>query len=190
MATPEPDYELVGEYEAFELRRYEPYVVAEVTVKGKFSRAGNKAFRPLFRFISGNNQSREKIPMTAPVTQASGQEIPMTAPVTQQTAPGTPDVHRIGFVMPSGMRLADTPLPKDERVVHREEPERVMAVIRYSGTWSEKRFARHQDELLAALGAAGLAAVGDPVWARYNGPMTPWFVRRNEIMVEVDPTGL
>jgi hypothetical protein len=30
-----------------------------------------------------------------------------------------------------------------------------------------------------------VATEGEPVWARYNGPMTPWFLRRNEIWLAV-----
>ncbi|MCW8926242.1 MAG: heme-binding protein [Xanthomonadales bacterium] len=30
-------------------------------------------------------------------------------------------------------------------------------------------------------------ATGDPVWARYNAPFTPWFMRRNEILIPIAP---
>lgn len=188
VAVDEPAYRVLQSNDAFELRRYAPYVVAEIAVEGSFKGAGMKAFRPLARFIGGNNEGRQKIEMTAPVTQRRatpprGQAIPMTAPVTQE--PDGEGRHRVGFVMPEDMTLETTPVPKDPRITLREVPERLLAVARYSGTWSEKRYARQEAELLAALESAGLTPVSDPVWARYNGPMTPWFLRRNEIMVEV-----
>ncbi len=34
---------------------------------------------------------------------------------------------------------------------------------------------------------AGLRAVGEPVWARYDPPFKPWFLRTNEILIEVAP---
>jgi hypothetical protein len=27
--------------------------------------------------------------------------------------------------------------------------------------------------------------VEDPIWARYNPPFTPWFLRRNEILIPI-----
>ncbi len=182
-AVEEPVYTVLAERDGFELRRYSGYVVAEVEVEGTFQRAGNLAFRPLFDFISGNNSQRQSIEMTAPVTQSRGQKIPMTAPVTQ--APGANGRHRVGFVMPAGMTLETTPLPRDDRVTLREVPEHTMAVLRYGGTWSAERYAKIEAALLAIVREEGLEVIGEPVWARYNGPMTPWFMRRNEVMVEV-----
>ncbi len=45
----------------------------------------------------------------------------------------------------------------------------------------EKRTA----QLLAALKPAGLTMVGDPRYARFDPPWTPWFLRRNEVVVPV-----
>ena len=64
-------------------------------------------------------------------------------------------------------------------------PARTMAVRRYSGTWSEANYDEHRAALFGALDKAGVTTIGPPVWARYNAPMTPWFMRRNEVMVEV-----
>lgn len=182
-AVAEPAYTLLLERDGFELRRYSGYVVAEVEVEGSFQRAGNRAFRPLFDFISGHNSERQSIEMTAPVTQSRGQKIPMTAPVTQ--AAGSEGRHRVGFVMPAGMTLETTPLPRDPQVQLREVPEHTMAVLRYGGTWSAERYRKIEGELMALVREEGLEVIGEPVWARYNGPMTPWFMRRNEVMVEV-----
>jgi hypothetical protein len=59
------------------------------------------------------------------------------------------------------------------------------AVIRYSGTWSQANYDEHLGKLKAAMATAGIATEGEPVLARYNGPMTPWFLRRNEIWLAV-----
>jgi len=189
MATPapaveEPQYEVVRALgERVELRRYAPYVVAEVVLEAQGTDAGSQAFPILAGYIFGKNKGERKMAMTAPVTQtAAPMKMAMTAPVTQQAAPGGT---RVQFVLPSDVTLATAPEPLDTRVRLREEPASTWAVIRYSGTWSQARF----DEQLAALrstaAAAGLATAGEPVWARYNGPMTPWFMRRNEIWLAV-----
>ena len=78
MATEEAPYTVIKTDGIFELREYAPQVLAEIMVDGELEGAGNKAFRPLFRYISGDNQSQTKIAMTAPVSQEQqGEEIAM-----------------------------------------------------------------------------------------------------------------
>ncbi len=92
--------------------------------------------------------------------------------------------------MPSGYTLETLPRPTDSRVRLRRIDARVMAARTYSGTWSEARYREHERALLQAVRAAGLQPVGLPVFARYNSPFTLWFLRRNEVLVEVAPEGL
>jgi hypothetical protein len=91
-------------------------------------------------------------------------------------------------MMPAAYSLETLPQPSDPRVVLRRVPARRVAALRYSGTWSEKSYLRHKAELESWVAQRGLRAVGDVVWARYNPPFAPWFVRRNEILVEVQAT--
>ncbi len=187
-AYEQPKYEVVKKYDGFELRRYAPYVVAETVVSGSFDEAGNTAFRILFRYISGGNVRKTGIPMTAPVQQSpagAGEKIPMTAPVEMTPDGKTAGAYVISFVMPSAYTLDTLPVPADPRVKLREVKSRLVAARRYSGTWSEKRYRDNETALLEAVRAAGLAIVGDPIFARYNSPFTPWFLRRNEVLVEV-----
>ena len=55
LAYEQPKYDVIEKYDKFELRQYAPYVVAETVVSGSFDEAGNKAFRILFQYISGDN---------------------------------------------------------------------------------------------------------------------------------------
>jgi hypothetical protein len=108
----------------------------------------------------------------------------MTAPVTQTAAPGG---FRVQFVLPKGVTSASAPEPVDARVSLRDmEPSRV-AVIRYSGFWSDANYKQHLEELQAALRKAELVPVGEAVYSRYNAPFTPWFLRRNEIWLHLAP---
>jgi hypothetical protein len=102
----------------------------------------------------------------------------MTAPVTQAA---TSTGFIVQFVLPKTVTLATAPVPLDDRVQLREVPPARVAVIRYSGFWTDANYERHRAQLEAALTAAGLAASGPPVYSRYNPPFTPWFLRRNEI---------
>ncbi len=179
-AIKEPTYDVVRQIgEQIELRRYAAYVVAEVVLDATAADAGNQAFPILAGYIFGKNKGQRKLEMTAPVTQsAEPVTLEMTAPVTQGAVAGG---IRVQFVLPKGVTLATAPEPLDPRVRLREEPPALRAAIRYSGTWSQANYDEHLGKLQTALAAADLATEGQPVLARYNGPMTPWFMRRNEI---------
>lgn len=184
MAYDEPDYAVVTEYERFEVRRYEPFVIAEVEVRAPFAEAGSKAFRTLFRYIAGANRANSKIQMTTPVLQQPGEQVAMTTPVIQRTGTDA-ESHRVSFVLPFQYDLDSAPIPTNPDVSLRRVDGRVVAARRYSGTWSAQRYRRHESALLEALEAAGYTPAAAPEWARYNGPMTPWFMRRNEVLVEI-----
>ena len=184
MAIEEAAYKVLKKDNRFEIRDYAPHILAETVVEGDFEEAGNKAFRRLFRYISGDNRSREKVAMTAPVSQKPmGQKIQMTAPVGQRNVQ---DRWAVSFMMPASYTLETLPTPEDPKVTLRQVPARRMAAVRYSGFWSEKNYLRYKLELESWIHEKGLTIVGDPLWARYNAPFTPWFLRRNEILIPVD----
>jgi hypothetical protein len=183
MATEEAAYTVVRTDGAFEIRDYAPHVVAETLVEGTLEEAGNTAFDKLFRYISGGNRSREKLAMTAPVSQQpKGEKIAMTAPVAQQRVQ---ERWAVSFMMPATYTLETLPAPEDPQVTLRQVPARRIAAVRYSGSWSEKGYLRHKSELESWMRAKGLASAGEPQWARYNSPFSLWFLRRNEILIPV-----
>jgi len=163
MAIEEPDYVVLATAGDVEFRQYDPYIVAEVTIGG--DSADNRAFRILAAYIFGENTAGEKMAMTAPV-ETRGEE------------------H--AFVMERKYTMDSLPKPIDERIQLRHKPPRIVAVRKFSGRWSEQNFGKHQLALLEDLAALGIAASGEPELARYNSPFTPWFLRRNEIIVPVD----
>ena len=187
MAIEEATYTVVENDGEFEIRDYAPHVLAETVVAGAFDRAGNEAFRRLFRYISGDNQSRHKVAMTAPVSQGpKGEKIEMTTPVGQQPAE---DRWVVSFTMPASYALETLPEPGDSQVTLRQVPARRMAALRYSGFWTERSYLRQRLKLESWVRTRGLRIAGNPVWARYNPPFAPWFLRRNEILVPVDGDG-
>ncbi len=186
-AIEEPEFTVVKKIGAVEIRQYTPYVVAEVTVNASADDAGNQAFPILAGYIFGKNKGEKKMAMTAPVIQSTAPvtqspappiKMEMTAPVTQSAVPGG---YLVQFVLPKTVSLASAPEPLDARVKLREMPAANWAVITYSGTWSQSNFDENLNALRAALKTADIATQGEPVLSRYNGPFTPWFMRRNEI---------
>jgi len=183
MAIEEAPYKVVQTSGIFEVREYEPHILAETLVDGTLEDAGNKAFRRLFNYISGANHTRSSITMTAPVSQeSSGQKISMTAPVSQQGSAGK---WAVSFMMPASYTLATLPVPDDSSITVRQVPVRRMAAVRYSGTWSEKNYIENKEKLETWIQENGYKIAGEPVWARYNPPFTLWFLRRNEILIPV-----
>ena len=184
MAVEEASYAVIKREDEFELREYAPHVVAETLVDGGFEDAGSRAFRRLFKYISGDNLSQTKVATTPPVSQTpAGEKIAMTAPVAQQRVENR---WAISFMMPKSYTMASLPTPNDPAVVLRQVPARKMAVVRYSGTWSEENYASHKRELESWMRKEGMTSAGPAMWARFNAPFTLWFLRRNEIQVPVE----
>ncbi len=200
MSQEEAKYRVVKKDGAFEVREYEQRVVAETFVRGDFGGAGNVAFNRLFGYISGRNKSRQKIAMTAPVTQeisdparaaGAGEKIAMTAPVTQEEAGGA---FRVTFILPASYTLENAPEPADPSVRLKDEPAHRAAVIRYSGSWSSSLYGKKLVELRDWMSSSSLVAAGNPIWARYNAPFSLPVLRRNEVIIPVrgivaDPEG-
>jgi hypothetical protein len=189
MAYEEPSYEVLEQTHAYEVRQYAPYLVAEVDVEGEFGEAGNKAFRLLAAYIFGQNRSSEKMSMTAPVESRptkEGVRMSMTTPVTSTATAA--DRYTYAFVMERKYTLDTLPQPRNPRIRLAKAAARVMAVRRYSGRWTEENYRENETELMKALSADDRRPIDSPILARYNSPFTPWFMRRNEVMVEIEWT--
>ncbi len=188
MAYEEAPYRTIESYEDFEIREYQSFIVAEVIVTEGFGKAGNSAFRILFDYISGNNVPSQNISMTAPVSQKSvqGQKIEMTTPVLQVPSDSGLNEHRFSFVMPSEYTLETLPSPNNENITIREVPSRMAAARQFSGSWSQSNFNKNKTVLMQNLAARKIKIMGEPEYARYNSPFTLWFLRRNEVIVDIE----
>jgi hypothetical protein len=177
-------YTVLEKEDGFEIRKYDPQIVAETFVEGDLENAGNEGFRRLYDYISGENTKKQSISMTAPVSQEAGSEkIAMTAPVNQEKKDNR---WRITFLMPAEYTLETLPEPNDTRVRLAEESGRLMVAVKYSGTWSEEGYEENRALLEEYIQKRGLTKTGEPVWARYDPPFMPWFLRRNEVLIPVE----
>ena len=185
-ALEEPKYSVLKEYENFEIRNYASYLVAEVDIEGSYNKTGNEAFRILAGYIFGDNQSSMKMNMTAPVESEAiqpSERMNMTAPVfSNKNING----YTYRFVMESKYTQETLPVPNNSKIRITEIKDRVMAVISFSGRWSQKNFEKHEQILVNDLKNAGIGVASEAIYARYNAPFTPWFLRRNEIMFEIE----
>jgi effector-binding domain-containing protein len=190
MANEEPRYDLIKKEEDFELRRYQPMIIAEVLVTGTLSEASSKGFRQIADFIFGNNEDpvkrqSEKIAMTAPVTMEAdtSSKIAMTAPVTME---GSGGAWKMAFVMPSKFTMDTLPKPKNPNVTIKQMPAQQLAVVIFSGWVDEEKLAAQTTRLNEWMAKNGLKSSGSVQLSRYNPPWTLPFWRRNEVWVKLD----
>jgi hypothetical protein len=183
-----PEYKRITEDGDFEVRDYPPLVVAEVIREGGRQQGLSEGFGPLARYIFAKERGGERIAMTAPVQQqavAPDEKIAMTAPVTQTSAGD--GAWAVQFIMPSAYRIEDLPAPADDGVRLREVPARRVAAVRFSGRTDDQLIAEQEKRLRSWMLRRQLEPAGAAVYAYYNDPFTPGFLRRNEVMIPISP---
>ena len=164
MANEEAKYEVVKSNKIYEIRKYSDRLVVQATKINQ-----NSSFRKLFNYISGANETNEKIKMTIPVT-----EIKKKGNVTMQ------------FYLPSKFNKDNIPNPSrsDVEIVNIEGG--YYAVIRYSGRASDKNFIKHKEILENELKKDNISIKNPAIKASYNSPFTLPMLKRNEAMFKVN----
>ena len=168
----EAKYSLIKKLDNVEIRLYNNLIIAEVVGYG------DGGFNLLFNYISGNNTTKTNLEMTSPVISKN---IEMTSPVLSEK-------DSIAFVMPEEYTIDNTPKPNDEQIKIRQIPQRHIAALRFSGRWTSSIFTKKSQLLLKELQLANIKTKGNVFAMRYNGPLKPWFLRRNEVAIEIDLT--
>ena len=165
----QPRFAVTSRGRGYEIRRYEPHHVAETTVEGSFESTGNVAFRRLAGLIFGRNSANLRMNMTVPVTQ-------------QPSGAGR---HRYRFMMEQSYTEDTLPAPVDESVRLVAVSAGYVAVREFRGGRSERRFRGAESTLTQALARDGIEVTGPAQLAVYSGPLTPPFLKRNEVLVPV-----
>ena len=161
-----------------EIRRYDPRIIAEVTVTGSRTAAINTGFRVLAGFIFGGNTAKAKVAMTAPVAQSATEKIAMTSPVSQT---GDANGWTVQFTMPAAYTMLTLPAPTDSRIKIVEHPGDRQVALQFSGMAGTEVLAAKEAELRAWALANGLTPGAGPHYYFYDAPFTlPWN-RRNEV---------
>lgn len=170
MVLEQPNYKVIRRIGAIEIRDYETYFVAECDLSdiSDLNVASSAGFRRLFNYISGENAGSQKISMTVPVRQVPSK-----------------NGWAVSFVVPSSFYADGVPKPTNPNVRITEVPGGQVAAMRYRGLWNSSAFESQSKKLLAGLSAEGIRPVGEVFSAVYNPPLTPPFLRRNEVLVAV-----
>ena len=177
IALEETSYRVIATNQIYEIREYDDRLAVQTSQKN----GQNGAFRKLFKYISGSNISSTKIEMTTPVTQSV--KIDMTTPVTQKFRDGEMIMQ---FFLPSKFQLKTAPQPLGEDLSIVVVKGGKYAVKKYSGRSTYNNFEKHSKVLLKALATDKIKTVDHPIKATFSGPLTPFFMRRNEAMIRIE----
>lgn len=182
----QPAYQVLSKAGGYEIRRYEPYIVAQTTVSGDYNDAMSNGFREIAGYIFGGNSANKEISMTSPVLeneQDTSKTIAMTAPVLET---GTDNQRTIAFVMPSEYSLETLPIPNSDKVTFAKISARKVAVLSYGFYANESRVANKKRELLSLLKDDGITVTGELISAQYNPPFSMPLFLRNEVIVAIE----
>lgn len=164
MAYEEPSYQIVHQEPRFEIRYYDNMLIVQVTYQNE-----SRGFQKLFQYISGNNQQDQKIPMTAPVIQYEEQKKRI-----------------MQFFLPSQLSPESIPLPLDKSIKIVTLQAGHFAVFQYSGFASDRNFKKKSEILKIELANSGIEIINPAIKATYNGPFTPPWMRKNEVLLRVN----
>jgi len=171
--TERQEFRVLQTFRDFEVREYQPCVLAEVKVSAHYSTASSSAFSSLFKYISKGNKSSEKIAMTAPVIAA------------QRSDGAGPDDWFVSFVMPSGSSFGRLPHPNDPQVVLRELEAETCIAASFRGRATEELAAKKILELRRAAALENIALSTEIRICRFDPPFKPGFLQYNEIVIPV-----
>jgi len=169
--TKKQEFRVIRTYRNFEIREYQPCVIAEVKVTAQYSTATNSAFGSLFKYISRENLASQKIAMTAPVIAA------------QRSSTTDDDEWFVSFVMPSGSTFGHLPHPNDPQVVLRELDVETCVALSFRGKATEELSRRKIRELRIAATEMNIALSSETRICRFDPPFKPGFMQYNEIVI-------
>ena len=198
-----PAYQVIAKQSNVEVRHYESCLTASVMVEDGSELQGGTAFMQLARYIGAfgkpENKTETSIKMTAPVVTSNSKGI--SAQQQQQDEAESPNSSEttshgyiMSFVLPRELSFGSLPQPTNDNVKLRCVPERTVAVRYFSGSCNTSAIVNQEEQKLRESLQPLLeqSLTGYKVnerrvreLARYNDPFTPWFLRTNEIWLEL-----
>ncbi len=169
--TPEPEYQVLDKEKSFEVRKYQELLIAETEVEEEdFRKAGKAGFPRLAGYIFGKNEEKKKIEMTAPVFMKKNPNKKWT----------------MTFILPEEYRSQKTPTPLNRKISIKKLNQKAFAVIQFSGFFTINNFQKHTDKLKKWIKSKGYQVLSEPIFAGYDPPFTLFFLKRNEVLIEID----
>ena len=165
----EPGFILLEKHNNIEIRQYNKYIVAKTTASiNKDDLTENNMFRTLASYIFGQNKAQKNIPMTAPVTTFQNK-----------------DSHEMLFYMLDVQSIEELPEPIGQNIIFDEFHLNKCAVISFSWFTSDGRIKSYQKQLKDFLDKNGYIIKSNFMLNRYDPPWKLPFMRRNEVLVQI-----
>ena len=171
-----PSFEVILQKENLAIRDYASVMVVEMQVTASRQDAAGDAFRSLFNYISGNNEDNLEIPMTSPVAQTQ----------VSKASDNGDGKWAIRFFIPRKTVDDGAPLPKEDNVTLVRLKAQRFASISFKGSQSDKKISDNTAKLEAFISENNYTISGSPVFAFYDPPFIPWFLRDNEILLPIE----
>ena len=160
-------YVVKKKYKQFEIRSYETTLFTSVRLSTKgYKNSSSKGFSILAGYIFGNNERKEKIAMTSPVSMSLEDSTTMM------------------FMVPKKLKKDMLPKPNQTGIEFKQEPTKTRAAIRFSGWANDTKIEKYKQHLKAALDAEGIKYTNQFYFFGYNAPFEI-LNRKNEILVEL-----
>jgi len=160
-------YEVVKNYDDFEVRKYEASLFSSVKLNSKsYKNGSNEGFRKLAGYIFGGNDKEQKIAMTSPVAMSLDDTMTMM------------------FMIPRNLNIEDLPKPNNNQIEFEEVPAKSVAAIRFGGWADDKKIEKYKKQLIKSLKKEGLEFTNRFYYLGYNPPYET-VNRRNEVIVEL-----
>ncbi len=169
MANEEPDYIVLKKESEIEIRQYKNFLTASIETEGERKEAIGKGFRSLFKYISGENKNKESISMTIPVMQKSSGG----------------NKWNISFVVPKKFELKDVPKPDNGNIQIKNNSDLKVIAIIFSGLFSDGNIQENETKLRNYIKEKVIKIEEPAIYAGYNAPWIPWFLKRNEVMFKL-----
>ncbi|QDT04789.1 SOUL heme-binding protein [Rubripirellula lacrimiformis] len=168
------EYKVIESDGKFEVREY-PDLMLVATTTEIDAEGRDGSFMKLFGYISGANESEQKISMTTPVFMENDK---------------ADSEAQMGFVMPKDVAAGGVPVPTGADVDVRKRSGGRFAVLRFSGRINAKLAKESEAKLRQWMKSKGLVAADDPgnsgvEAASYDPPFTPGPLRRNEVLIRL-----
>jgi hypothetical protein len=168
----QPKYTVIIKNKGYEIRKYEPWIEASITMKNEENNLNN-GFMSVAGYIFGGNES-----------PSGAQNISMTSPVLD-TIIKKDETRTVAFVLPSKWTQEDLPTPSNPKVKIEKKEEKIVAATQYFEFFRGQEKDAAYEKLLSHLEKDNISIAGDPTFASYDPPSTPFFFRKNEIHIPI-----
>ena len=164
----EPSFLLLDTKDNIEIRQYNEYIVAKTSISLKNNENDDGMFRVLASYIFGQNEKKQSIPMTAPVTTFKNDSL-----------------QNMLFYILDTEDINTLPNPSAQNITLEKFSLGKCAVISFSWFVNDKKINKYKNKLKKFLDDNGYIQQSPFMVNRYDSPWKLPFLRRNEVLVKI-----